>query len=263
MARKPKSTGNTQFVQPTPRRKRLSVGNPFDEAIAPETETRYVRAKKETHVQPITLEPKTEPQRQMIEAYASELNLFAIGSAGTGKTWCALSLGLQDLMAGRIKKIIIVRSAVQVRDQGFLPGTEQDKMAVYTLPYKCMVNEIMGNGTMWDILTKKNLIVFMSTSFIRGITLDESLVILDEAQNVDYAEASSMITRLGKGSKLIVCGDTRQGDLQRHREQSGLSKAIAIAQRLPKYFDVITFLPQDIVRSPLVKAWIIAEEETD
>lgn len=264
MARKPKANGKPSDVPvTTTRRKRVTVGNPFEEAVAPKEATRYVAAQKATHVQQINLEAKTEPQRQMIEAYAAGLNIFAVGSAGTGKTFLALALGLQDLMAGRIKKIIIVRSAVQVRDLGHLPGNLTEKMAEYALPYKCLVNEIMHNDSMWDILTKKNLIVFMSTSFIRGITLDESLVILDESQNLDFEEGNSVCTRLGIGSRLIVCGDTKQSDLQRHREKSGLTKLVSVAEKLPKYFEIINFLPQDIVRSALVKAWIIAEEQVD
>lgn len=268
MARKPKANGKSidlNSPQPTIRRKRKVVtGNPFDELTVQSNSTnKYIAAQKATHVQEIILEAKTEPQRQMIEAYASGLNVIAIGSAGTGKTYVALALALQDLMAGRAKKIVIVRSAVQVRDQGFLPGTEAEKMAVYALPYKCMVNEIMHNDSMWEVLTKKNLIVFMSTSFIRGITLEESVIIFDEGQNCDFEESNSLITRLGQGSRLFICGDTKQSDLHRHREKTGLTRTVEIASKISKYFDIVNFLPQDIVRSPLVKAWIMAEELID
>lgn len=209
----------------------------------------------------VEIKPKTEPQRQMIEAYCSGLSIAAIGSAGTGKTYLAMGLALQDLIGGRVDKIYIVRSAVQSRDIGFTPGSEQEKLMPYTLPYKAIVNEILGCGTAWETLTKKGMIEFMSTSFIRGITLKDCVIILDEAQNTDYAEFSSVISRAGDNARFIACGDTRQSDMERHRERSGFSEVIKVMESLPKYFEVIHFLPEDIVRSGLVKAWIIADEK--
>ena len=196
----------------------------------------------------------------MIEAWCQGLNIFAIGSAGTGKTFVALSLALQELLANRVDRIVIVRSAVQSRQQGHLPGSIEEKMQPYEAAYKCIVNEILGNGTAYESLAKKGLIEFISTSFIRGITLDRCVVILDEFQNTDYLECQSVITRLGEDSRFIACGDTKQSDMERQREKSGIASIISIAEKVPEYFDVVRFLPNDIVRSGLVKAWILAEE---
>lgn len=251
MSRKPKANGSVSVT-----RKTNSI-DPFD----PQPSRRRTSNGSNTNLSlSVEIKPKTEPQRQMIEAYCQGLSIAATGSAGTGKTWLSVALALQDLIANRVSKIYIVRSAVQSRDLGFTPGDEKEKLAPYMAPYKAIVNEILGCGTAWDTLTKKGMIEFMSTSFIRGITLKHCVIILDEAQNTDYAEFSSVITRAGDNTRFIACGDTRQSDMERHREKSGFSEVIRVMESMPKYFEVINFLPEDIVRSGLVKAWIIADE---
>jgi phosphate starvation-inducible protein PhoH len=250
LARKPKSNGSVRAS-----RKVTSI-DPFEDTFIPKR-----RNDRNTNLSvSITITPKTEPQRQMIEAYCSGMNIAAIGSAGTGKTFLAVSLALQDLLSNRISKIYIVRSAVQSRDIGFTPGSEKEKLEPYMLPYKSMVNEILGCGTAWETLSKKGMIEFMSTSFIRGVTLKDCVIILDEAQNTDYPEFSSVITRAGENARFIACGDTRQSDMERHREKTGFFEVIKVLETMKNYFEIINFLPQDIVRSGLVKAWIMADE---
>lgn len=255
MARKKVAGPVVETLTTTTKRTRTTVKNPFD-SNQPKSKT--TRA---THVTDVHITPKTEPQRQMIESYMSGLNIFAMGSAGTGKSYVALYLALRDLLDAKVSKIVIVRSAVQTRDIGYLPGSLEEKTEVYSIPYRLIVNQLMKNDTMWDIMTKKGLIQFMTTSFIRGITIDDAVVIFDESQNADYTEISSTISRSGDNTRFIACGDTKQSDMERHREKSGLSQILKVIEKMPDWFDIVTFLPQDIVRSGLVKSWILAEEQ--
>lgn len=206
---------------------------------------------------------KTEPQRQMMLEFEDGLNIVAYGSAGSGKSYIACYLALKKLFDGNTSKIVIVRSAVQVRSQGFLPGSLAEKSEVYTIPYKQIINELCDNGSAWDILTKKNMIEFISTSFVRGITLSDCVVIVDEFQNCDWYELSSVVTRAGEDCQIVFCGDTAQGDLFRTREKSGFEQFIKVIDRMPDYFASIKFLPQDIVRSGLVKKFIMVCEDMD
>ena len=221
------------------------------------------RTNRKQKVESFTLakiEPKTEGQRLMMEAFENELNVVAEGSAGTGKSYCATYLALKRLMAKQIDKIIIVRSAVNIRSQGFLPGSLEEKEVVYTIPYKNIINEICQSGTAWDSLTKKGHIQFITTTYIRGLTLDDCVVIVDEFQNMDQSECESLLTRLGENAQVIICGDTRQNDLARKRETSCYEWMINLVNMLPQYFKVIRFTPKDIVRSELCKAIIMAIE---
>ena len=209
----------------------------------------------------INFHPKTEPQRQMALSWVEDMNIAAIGSAGTGKTFCAMSLALQSLIDGEVSKIIIVRSTVQVRDLGFLPGSEEEKLEPFTAPYKAIVNEIMCNGMAWEILNKKGMIEFIPTTFLRGITIRNSVVILDEFQDTDFSECETLITRVGENSKLILIGDMKQSDLHRYKESSGYHEVLRTLEKMPKYFDIVNFLPQDCIRSGLVKEWLLIREE--
>jgi phosphate starvation-inducible protein PhoH len=206
---------------------------------------------------------KTEPQRQMMLEFEDGYNIVAHGSAGSGKSYVACYLALKKLFDGDTSKIVIVRSAVQVRSQGFLPGSLAEKSEVYTIPYKQIINELCDNGSAWDILTKKNMIEFISTSFVRGITLSDCVVIVDEFQNCDWYELSSVVTRAGEGCQIVFCGDTAQGDLFRTREKSGFMQFMQVIEKMPEYFASIQFLPQDIVRSGLVKKFIMVCEDMD
>lgn len=204
--------------------------------------------------------PLTEAQRQMFYAYAQGYNIVADGSAGTGKTFSATYLALKSLFDKEIEKIIFVRNAVSIRSQGHLPGTLDEKEAVYTIPFKAIVDELCGCGTAWEVLTKKDVVKFMTTTYIRGITLKNCVVIVDEFQNCDSSELESVLTRLGENSRVIVCGDTRQNDLSRKRETSSHDWMISVAGKMPTYFDTVNFTSNDIVRSEFVKALIMTLE---
>ena len=211
-------------------------------------------------VKPIT--PKTAPQKQMIQEFMSGFNIIATGSAGTGKSYIASYLALDALFRKEVSKIIVVRSAVPSRDMGFLPGSLQEKTEIFTIPYKQIFDELCENGTAWDVLVKKGMVEFITTSYVRGITLNNSIVIVDEAQNMTFHELDSIITRMGCDTRLFVCGDTKQCDLAQKREKSGLEEFVMVASKMSKYFDTVNFTKHDIVRSELVKDWIITKEDS-
>lgn len=212
------------------------------------------------------LGPITDTQEEMFDQYKSGYNVAAIGTAGTGKTMCAMYLALQDILTdGQYDQVIIVRSAVQTREQGFMPGSQAQKEAVYATPYSDIVNELFGRGDAWEILKQKNQVKFMTSSFVRGLTFDNSIIVVDECQSMTYHELDSIITRVGESSKIIFCGDTKQDDLVGSRNRndvSGLAGFINVLKRIPS-FKLVEFGVEDIVRSGLVKEYIIAKERTE
>ena len=207
------------------------------------------------------IEPMTWAQSDMIEGYARGANVIAVGSAGTGKSFIASYLALNSLFNKEAEKIIVVRSAVATRDMGFLPGTLQEKSEVFAIPYRQIFNDLCENGTAWDILTKKNMVDFITTSYVRGITLDHSIVIIDEFQSMTTHELYSVLTRMGKGTRLIVCGDTKQTDLDGRKEKSCYDWFMNVSSKMSDWFHTTNFVQQDIVRSAFVKALIMATEE--
>jgi phosphate starvation-inducible protein PhoH len=207
-----------------------------------------------------SFKPLTEGQRQMMFALQENMNVVAYGSAGTGKSHVAVAFALEQLFARKAKKIVIVRSAVQSREMGFLPGSLEEKADPYKIPYKQLINQMCGNGTAWDVLVKKEMIEFITTSYVRGITLDDSVIILDEFQNCTTQECYSVMTRLGTDSQLILLGDTRQTDLNKKKEESCFDWLVNVAQKMPTWFDMVHFRPVDIVRSNFVKDLIITVE---
>lgn len=212
------------------------------------------------------ISPITATQEELFESYRNGYNLAAIGTAGTGKTMCAIYLGLLDVLTRpEYKKLIIVRSAVQTREQGFMPGSLQQKEAVFTIPYANIVNDLFDRGDAWDILKQKNVVEFMTSSFVRGLTFDNAIIVVDECQSMTYHELDSIITRVGENSKIVFCGDTKQDDLQGSRNRndvSGLSDFLDVLHDISS-FRVVNFGIDDIVRSGLVKEYIIAKERVD
>jgi len=210
------------------------------------------------------IEPITEAQKDVVESFNEGFNLVLMGSAGTGKTFLSLFLALNDIIRGkgeRPSKIIIIRSIVSTRDIGFLPGTLREKMAVYEEPYKGIFSELFKRGDAWEILKTKGIVEFCSTSYLRGTTLNNTYIVLDEFQNCNYEEIRTIITRVGKNSRLIFCGDTKQNDLYRNKyDVSGMQEIVNIIEKM-KEFDIVDFEISDIVRSDLVKSFIVAEEE--
>jgi len=208
-----------------------------------------------------TIEALTFPQRAMIEAYFNDRHVVAEGSAGTGKSFIASFLALNSLFRHEVDKIVVVRSAVPTRDMGFLPGSLTEKTEVFTIPYKQIFNDLCENGTAWDILNKKQMVEFITTSYVRGITLDNCVVIIDEFQSMTAHELYSVLTRVGKNTRVIVCGDTKQTDLDGRKEKSSYQWFMNVAAKMPDWFEVVTFLHHDIVRSDFVKHLIMAVEE--
>lgn len=206
----------------------------------------------------------TQNQQKVIDAYEEGYHLANIGSAGTGKTYLSMALALEEVMESEnFQQIIIVRSAVQSRDQGFMPGSLSDKMGYYETPYQDIVNDLFGRGDAYQILKSKGMLKFMSTSFVRGLTFDKSIIIVDECQNMRYDELRTVMTRVGESSRIIFCGDTKQDDLacsKNRLDTSGLAGFMRILRRMNKSFDIIEFTVDDIVRSGIVKEFIIAEE---
>lgn len=209
------------------------------------------------------ISPLTATQEEFFEDYSRGYNIAAVGTAGTGKTMCAMYLGLKDVISNPdYEKIIIVRSAVQTREQGFMPGTKQQKEAVFTIPYADITKDLFQRGDAWEILKQKNMVEFTTSSFVRGLTFDNSIIIVDECQSMTYHELDSIITRVGECSKIIFCGDTKQDDLavNRHKmDVSGLPEFLDVLDKVPS-FRVVQFGINDIVRSGLVKEYILAKE---
>jgi len=208
------------------------------------------------------INPLTPAQSDLFDSYKQGYNLAAIGTAGTGKTMCAMYLALSDvLQRGEYEKVVVIRSAVQTREQGFMPGSKAQKEAVFEQPYTDITNDLFDRGDAYQILKSKGMVQFMSSSFVRGLTFDNSIIIVDECQSMTYHELDSIITRVGESSKIIFCGDTKQDDLQQSRNRadiSGLHDFIKVLEAIPS-FDVVRFGVDDIVRSGLVREYIIAK----
>lgn len=212
-----------------------------------------------------TVNPKTENQQKTFDAYDNGQHLILHGAPGTGKTFLSLYLALYDLFEyqqNSYEKIIVIRSAQPSKEIGFLPGKESDKMVNYQAPYKSICSELFNRGDAYEILKQKQLIEFQSTSFLRGTTIDDSIVILDEAQNLSYMELKTVLTRIGENSRIIICGDILQDDLtsSRYNQMSGLTQAMKVFAQVPS-ISHIEFTVDDIVRSGFVKEFIIAECE--
>lgn len=157
--------------------------------------------------------------------------------------------------------MILVRSAVQTRDIGYLPGTAEEKAAIYEQPYADIVTELTGQPMRYDQLIRDGQVEFSTTSFLRSITWNGSIIVVDEAQNMTFHEINSVMTRVGEGSRVLVCGDMAQSDLARN-EKSGFGRFLQVVTRIPQFHSV-QLSRNDIVRSAFVKAWIVACEDVE
>jgi len=207
------------------------------------------------------LEPLTKAQEQVFESYSEGLHLCLSGSAGTGKTFMSLYLALQDVLDKNnpYNKVIIVRSAVPTRDMGFLPGTQQEKEDAYTGPYKAIIADLFDDVEAWSKLVQAKSLEFLTTSFIRGLTINNAIVIVDESQNCNYHELCSIITRIGNDCKFIMCGDYYQSDFRQNVDKNGILDFLKIIDHM-KYFDHIEFSWEDIVRSGFVRDFVMTKE---
>jgi predicted ribonuclease YlaK len=209
----------------------------------------------------ITIQPKTAKQKEFFDAYKSGDYFMCLhGVAGTGKTYIALYKALEEVMdkTSPYKKVVIVRSSVQGRDMGFLPGDVDEKMLTFTQPYRQICADLFNRKDAWDRLSEQGYIEFISTSFIRGTTFTNSILLADEIQNMSFEELDTIVTRVGHTSKIIYCGDIRQTDLKKKDDKTGLPKFLDIVQDM-KEFSRFEFGMDDIVRSSLVKNYIIAK----
>jgi len=212
----------------------------------------------------LDIKPLTPNQEKLFDAYSEGKNLFAYGCAGTGKTFITLYLALREVLdlLTPYDKIYIVRSLVATREIGFLPGTHEDKASLYQIPYKNMVkymfklNDDNDFEGLYNNLKAQETISFWSTSFIRGTTLDNCLIIVDECQNLNFHELDSIITRVGENSKIMFCGDATQTDLIRQNEKTGIIDFTKILHAMPE-FACVEFGVDDIVRSGLVKSYLV------
>lgn len=235
----------------------------FEEEFKFHTKTKKQKGKRQkqkTNLQLESIQPKTKNQQKTFASYVNGNNLLLHGIAGTGKTFISLYLALRELLEANTtkQKIVLVRSVVPTRDMGFLPGNQKEKQKAYELPYYNIFSELFGRSDAYDYLKGRNMVEFISTSFIRGITLSDSIVIVDESQNMDFGELDSIMTRIGDNSKVIFCGDYRQCDLERQREKTGIIQFMKILRELPDIHN-IEFEEDDIVRSKLVKDYIVAK----
>ena len=216
----------------------------------------------------IDIDPLTENQKKLFESYVDGKHLVAYGCAGTGKTFITLYNALRDVLDERTpyERIYLVRSLVATREIGFLPGTHDDKADIYQIPYKNMVKYMFQMPSDADFemlygnLKSQETIKFWSTSFLRGTTLDNAIIIVDEFQNLNFHELDSIITRVGENTKICFCGDASQSDLQKTNERNGIIDFMTVLRKMPS-FDIIEFGVEDIVRSGLVKEYIIAKME--
>lgn len=211
-----------------------------------------------------SIRPVTDNQRIAFESWNDGYNMMLHGIAGTGKTFLGLYFAISEVMKpnSRYKKVFIIRSTVPTRDQGFMPGTLKQKEAVYEEPYHDIATKIFARGDAYQILKQKQLVQFASTSYLRGCTFEDCIIVVDEVQNMSAGELHTVMTRVGENSRIVFCGDVKQDDLtsERKKEMSGLRDFMRIINRM-KEFDFIEFQVEDIVRSKLVKSYIIERDK--
>ena len=211
------------------------------------------------------INPKTPAQKEVFQAFDDEKNLMLHGYAGTGKTFIMLYLALNAILNRTVpqEKILIVRSMLPIRDIGFLPGNTEEKTSVYTESYNALFEELFpGIPNPYDLAKYSDILDFMPTSYMRGITVRDSLVIVDECQNLNFHELDTIMTRVGQNSKIYFCGDFLQTDLRNPQEQNGIIKFMEILHDM-KSFRTIAFKEHDIVRSGLVKEYIISKNKKE
>ena len=212
----------------------------------------------------IKIEPITETQKQVFKSWKEGKNQFLCGCAGTGKTFVSMYLAFEEVLRNETPydKVIIVRSLIPTREIGFLPGDEEDKAALYQVPYANMAqfmfkqpNEQAFN-ILYDRLKAQGRFYFLSTSFLRGLTFDNSIIIVDECQNLNFHELDTIITRVGQDSKISFCGDFMQSDLTKRNEKDGLHDFVKILEEMDE-FNISEFSIGDIVRSGFVRSYLI------
>lgn len=208
-------------------------------------------------------EPQTANQKVAFEAWDEGDNLVLTGSAGTGKTFVALYLAIETMLEknSQYDKVIIVRSAVPTRDMGFVPGSVEEKQEVFETPYKSIVAELFGEKgpTFYNKMITAQQLQFTTTSYIRGLTIDNAIIVVDEMQNLNFHELDSVITRVGNNCRIIFSGDYYQSDFKDQNDKDGIQRFLRIIEQM-KYFSVVTYTWKDIVRSDFLRDYIMTKE---
>ena len=247
------------------RRKRANSEQPIGVGLT----TKQMKRKKPLSADYlVNIEPLNDNQKRLYDSYKKGKHLIAYGVAGTGKTFISLYNAINDVLSENTpyEHIYLVRSLVATREIGFLPGDHEDKADIYQIPYKNMVKYMFQMPSDADFemlygnLKAQDTIKFWSTSFLRGTTLDNSIVIVDEFQNLNFHELDSIITRVGENTRIMFCGDASQSDLVKVNDRNGIVDFMNILRKMPS-FDIIEFGIDDIVRSGLVKEYLIAKNE--
>lgn len=226
--------------------------------MASKKKTLEISLKDMTEIKPIT-----DNQKEVFNHFKDK-NLFLYGVAGTGKTFVALYNALKDVLDPKSprERVYIVRSIIPTRDIGFLPGDEEDKSYLYQTPYQNMVRFMFKRSSdaefdrLYNDLRNQGTIDFLTTSFLRGVTIDNGVVIVDECQNLNFHELDTIMTRVGQDTKIIFAGDMQQTDLTKTQDRNGILDFVNILQAMPEV-ETIEFNLNDIVRSGLIKSYLL------
>ena len=222
------------------------------------------KQKEITYSQLNQIKPVTDSQKLVFDTWKKGQNQFLFGCAGTGKTFVSLYLALSEVLRNETPydKVIMVRSLIPTREIGFLPGDEEDKAALYQVPYSNMMQFMFEQPneqafeSLYNRIKAQGSYYFLSTSFLRGLTFDNSIIIVDECQKLNFHELDTLITRVGQDSKIVFCGDFSQTDLTRTNERNGLMDFLQILQEMEE-FNCVEFNIGDIVRSGFVRNYLI------
>jgi predicted ribonuclease YlaK len=209
----------------------------------------------------LTYEPITKNQGIAYEQWDEGDHLVLCGSAGTGKTFIGMYLALETILDKQYEqdKLVIVRSVVPTREMGYLPGSIEEKVDAYTAPYRAIANELFNEKMAYELLETQGTVSFMSTSFIRGQTIDDAVILVDEMQNLTFHELDSIITRVGRNTRIIFSGDYYQSDLSKETDKNGVLHFMNIMEHMNN-FTTVEFGWADIVRSDFVRDYIMTKE---
>lgn len=209
----------------------------------------------------ITIDPITKHQKEAFESWKEGDHLAMVGTAGTGKTFLGMYLALEEVMdkSTPFDCLHIIRSVVPTREVGYLPGSLEDKLEAYTGPYRAAATELFNDAKAYDKLVHNGYVNFASTSYIRGVTYDNGIILVDEMQNLNFHELDSVITRVGQATKIIFSGDYHQSDFKQTKDKEGINKFLEILDNM-RHFTVVNFTWEDIVRSDFVRDYIMTKE---
>lgn len=208
----------------------------------------------------------TDAQQEMARCYYQGSHVCGYGEAGTGKTFVAVYLGISDVINKNaiVDKLVIIRSIVQTRSIGFMPGDEEEKTSRYKDPYRQILKELFNRPRTYDDMEDAEMIQFLPTSFVRGITIENAVMVVDEAQNMTFEELDSVVTRAGENTRVIVVGDdVYQNDLKnKPHERTGFPEFVDISSR---HMDTVACVPfkenDQVVRSLFVRDWLRAKKQ--